>query len=161
MNKSIIKLFLLGGLAITSITSCTDNYMDYNKNPYEVTDDEMERDAHKLGAALVGMQSVIVPVGEHLAQFSECLLGGVFSGYMADSKTWGNSFSYFNQSEDWNGKVYLDIMPEIYSNLAEVKKATTDPIPLAVAEILKVTAIVRVTDVYGPIPYSQVGQWVN
>ena len=33
MNKSIIKLFLLGGLAITSITSCTDNYMDYNKNP--------------------------------------------------------------------------------------------------------------------------------
>lgn len=94
MNKSIIKLFLLGGLTITSITSCTDNYMDYNKNPYEVTDDEMERDAHKLGAALVGMQSVIVPVGEHLAQFSECLLGGVFSGYMADSKTWGNSFSY-------------------------------------------------------------------
>ena len=65
MNKSIIKLFLLGGLTITSITSCTDNYMDYNKNPYEVTDDEMERDAHKLGAALVGMQSVIVPVGEH------------------------------------------------------------------------------------------------
>ena len=158
MNKSIIKLFLLGGLTITSITSCTDNYMDYNKNPYEVTDDEMERDAHKLGAALVGMQSVIVPVGEHLAQFSECLLGGVFSGYMADSKTWGNSFSYFNQSEDWNGKVYLDIMPEIYSNLAEVKKSTTDPIPLAVAEVLKVTAIVRVTDVYGPIPYSQVGQ---
>ena len=143
MNKSIIKLFLLGGLTITSITSCTDNYMDYNKNPYEVTDDEMERDAHKLGAALVGMQSVIVPVGEHLAQFSECLLGGVFSGYMADSKTWGNSFSYFNQSEDWNGKVYLDIMPEIYSNLAEVKKSTTDPIPLAVAEVLKVTAIVR------------------
>lgn len=43
MNKSIIKLFLLGGLTITSITSCTDNYMDYNKNPYEVTDDEMER----------------------------------------------------------------------------------------------------------------------
>ena len=103
MNKSIIKLFLLAGLTITSITSCTDNYMDYNKNPYEVTDDEMERDAHKLGAALVGMQSVIVPVGEHLAQFSECLLGGVFSGYMAVSYTWGFSFSYFNQSEVWNG----------------------------------------------------------
>ena len=124
MNKSIIKLFLLGGLTITSITSCTDNYMDYNKNPYEVTDDEMERDAHKLGAALVGMQSVIVPVGEHLAQFSECLLGGVFSGYMADSKTWGNSFSYFNQSEDWNGKVYLDIMPEIYSQVGQDGKLT-------------------------------------
>ena len=75
MNKSIIKLFLLGGLTITSITSCTDNYMDYNKNPYEVTDDEMERDAHKLGAALVGMQSVIVPVGDHvfLAVFSAAI----------------------------------------------------------------------------------------
>lgn len=157
MNKSIIKLLLSGGLFIYMTTACTDNYMDYNKNPYEVTDSEMERDAHKLGAALIGMQSVVIPVGEHLSQFSECLLGGVFSGYMADSKTWGNSFSFFNQSEDWNGKVYLDIMPEIYSNLSEVKKATADPIPLAIAEILKVTAIVRVTDVYGPIPYSQVG----
>lgn len=150
-------MILCAGLSFITMTSCTDNYMDYNKDPFGVTDKEMDRDAHKLGAAMVGMQSVVIPVGEHLAQFSECLLGGPYSGYFADSKMWGNSFSFFNQSEDWNGKVYLEIMPEIYSNLDEVKKATDDPIPMAVGEILKVTAIVRVSDVYGPIPYSKVG----
>lgn len=140
-----------------TLSSCTGNYLEYNTNPFETTEDEMNRDAHKMGAALVGMQSVVIPVGEHLAQFSECLLGGPYSGYLADSKVWGNSFSFFNQSEDWNEKVYLDIMPEIYANIEEVAKATDNPIPLAVAEVLKVAAIVRVTDVYGPIPYSKIG----
>lgn len=157
MKKSIIKSFFIGALSIAIITSCTDRYLDYNTNPYEVTEKEMERDAYKLRAALIGMQSVVIPVGEHLAQFSETLLGGPFSGYIADSKVWGNSFSFFNQTEDWNGKVYLDIMPEIYSNLSELENSTDDPIILAVADVLKVAAIVRVTDVYGPIPYSQVG----
>lgn len=157
MNKFIIKLFLSGGLLVAALTSCTDNYMDYNRNPYTATEADMEHDEHKLSAALVGMQSVVIPVGEHLAQFTECLLGGPYSGYMADSKVWGNSFSFFNQSEDWNEKVYVDIMPEIYANLDKVKEATDDPVPLAIAEILKVAALVRVTDVYGPIPYSKVG----
>ena len=109
------------------------------------------------GAALVGMQSVIVPVGEHLAQFSECLLGGVFSGYMADSKH-GEIRSHILISQKIGTERSIWISCLKFTPILQSKKSTTDPIPLAVAEVLKVTAIVRVTDVYGPIPYSKIGQ---
>ena len=36
----------------------------------------MGRDGYNLSAALIGMESYVVPVEEHLNQFTECLLGG-------------------------------------------------------------------------------------
>ena len=66
MNNSIIKHILLGGIITTLLTSCTGNYLDYNTNPYEVTKDEMGRDGYNLSAALIGMESYVVPVEEHL-----------------------------------------------------------------------------------------------
>ena len=74
MNNSIIKHILLGGIITTLLTSCTGNYLDYNTNPYEVTKDEMGRDGYNLSAALIGMESYVVPVEEHLNQFTECLV---------------------------------------------------------------------------------------
>ena len=65
MNNSIIKHILLGGIITTLLTSCTGNYLDYNTNPYEVTKDEMGRDGYNLSAALIGMESYVVPVEEH------------------------------------------------------------------------------------------------
>lgn len=77
--------------------------MDYNRNWSEVTKEEMERDGYILSAAMLGMQNNVIPVEEHLNQFTECLLGGVWGGYFADSQAWTNSFSYLNQSQDWLG----------------------------------------------------------
>ena len=48
-------------------------------------------------------------------------------------------------------------MPNIYANMQDVKSATEDVIPISIAQIIKVAALSRVTDTYGPIPYSQVG----
>lgn len=155
--NSILPLFFLSGISIGTLTSCTDNYMDYNRNEYEVKRGEMERDGYLLSAAMLGMQNNVVPVEEHLNQFTECLLGGAWGGYFADSQTWANSFSYLNQSQDWLGKLYMDVMPNIYSNWNELKNATDDPIILSVGKIIKVTALSRITDSFGPIPYSQVG----
>lgn len=117
----------------------------------------MGRDGYNLSAALIGMESYVVPVEEHLNQFTECLLGGPWGGYFADSQVWGNSFSYYNPSQEWLGKLYLDVMPNIYANMQDVKSATEDVIPISIAQIIKVAALSRVTDTYGPIPYSQVG----
>ena len=45
-------------------------------------------------------------------------------------------------------------MPNIYANMQDVKSATEDVIPISIAQIIKVAALSRVTDTYGPIPYS-------
>lgn len=155
--KSITHIFLVGGIVTSLFSSCTESYMDYNRNWAEVTKGEMERDGYLLSAAMLGMQNNVIPVEEHLNQFTECLLGGVWGGYFADSQTWSNSFSYLNQSQDWLGKLYLDMMPNVYSNWLELKNVTEDPVILSVGQIIKVAALSRVVDSYGPIPYSKVG----
>lgn len=155
--NSILRLFLLSGISMGAFTSCTQNYMDYNRNESEVTKKEMERDGYLLSAAMLGMQNNVIPVEEHLNQFTECLLGGAWGGYFADSQTWASSFSHLNQSQDWLGKLYMDVMPNIYSNWNELKNATSDPVILSVGQIIKTAALARITDSFGPIPYSQVG----
>ena len=157
IHQSIIRLLLISGISFGTLTSCTKDYMDYNRNEFEVTGDEMGRDGYLLKAAMLGMQNNVIPVEEHLNQFTECLLGGVWGGYFADSQTWAGSFSYLNQSQDWLGKLYKDVMPKVYSNWSELKQATDEPVILSVAQIIRVAALSRVTDSFGPIPYSQVG----
>lgn len=157
IQKSIAHIFLAGGLAAGALTSCTDNYMDYNRNWSEVTKEEMDRDGYLMSASMLGMQNNVVPVEEHLNQFAECLLGGVWGGYFADSQTWANSFSYLNQSQDWLEKLYMDMMPNIYSNWMKLQSSTDDPVILSVGQVIKIAALSRIVDSYGPIPYSQVG----
>ena len=66
----------------------------------------------------------------------------------------------YNPTDDWtNVFMYSDrTIPVLYSNLRELKKVTDDPIVLAIADIIKVAAMHRVTDTYGPIPYSMIGE---
>ena len=153
-NKICFGICLLGGALAGS---CTGDYMDYNRNWAEVSPEETERDEYLVSSLLGGMQSNVIPVEEHLNQFTECLMGGVWGGYFADSQVWANSFSYFNPSQDWLGKMYLEIIPNVYSNWLSLQAATKDETILAVGQIVKAAAFQRVTDTYGPIPYSRIG----
>ncbi len=153
-NKICLGICLAGGILASS---CTGDYMDYNRNWAEVTAGEMQRDEYLVSSLLGGMMNNVIPVEEHLNQFTECLLGGVWGGYFADSQVWANSFSYFNPSQDWLDKMYQEIIPNVYSNWLGLQTATTDESILSVAQIVKAAAFQRVTDAYGPIPYSQIG----
>lgn len=153
-NKICLGICLLGGVAGGA---CTGKYMDYNRNWAEVSQEEMERDEYLVSSLLGGMQGNVIPVDEHLNQFVECLMGGVWGGYFADSQAWSNSFAYFNPSQDWLGKMYLELIPNVYSSWLGLQAATKNESILAVGRIVKAAAFQRVTDTYGPIPYSKIG----
>ncbi|MCD7901236.1 MAG: SusD/RagB family nutrient-binding outer membrane lipoprotein [Bacteroides sp.] len=157
-NKFIIRLFTLG-LLIASLSACTDKYEGYNRNPYDVDDEEKERDAYNVRTSLTYMQGWVIPLDVNACQFSDCLLGGPYGGYLADSNSGFNNknFSTYIPEETWAKVMFNDFIPKLYPTLATLKQATDDPIPLAVAEIIKVISMLRVTDTYGPIPYSQIG----
>lgn len=74
-NKICFGICLLGGALAGS---CTGDYMDYNRNWAEVSPEETERDEYLVSSLLGGMQSNVIPVEEHLNQFTECLMGGVW-----------------------------------------------------------------------------------
>ena len=158
--KNIINSFAAIAVAVGSV-SCTGAYLDINRDPYGVTDDEMGRDGYNVKAALVGMMSGVISTDVNTAQFTDVLLGSALSGYLAPAKDgWNNvTIANYNATEDWfNVFMASDrIIPVIYTNYKQLKNSTDDPNILAVGDIVKVAAMHRVTDTYGPIPYSQIG----
>lgn len=160
MRNNIINKLFLGALTISFI-SCTSQYMDINSNPYQPG--SLAADDYTLGSAMSNLAGCVVSSDVNTAQFTDCLLGGPCGGYFADSKSaWAFTISNFNPTDDWT-RVFLKsdkVIPVLYSNLSTVKsvsEATNNPVPYAIAEIIKVAAMSRVTDTYGPIPYSKIG----
>lgn len=159
--KTIIKSLVIAAAAFSG-AACTANYLEINSNPYGVTDDEMSRDGYNVRAALVGMANGVISPDVNTVQFTECLLGGTQGGYLADANatSFTNTISNFNPTDNWTN-VFMKsswIIPTIYSNYRMLHQVTDDPVILAVGDIIKVAAMHRVTDAYGPIPYSQIGQ---
>lgn len=159
MNQTINRCLLIGLMAGIT-TACTDNFEKYNTNPYNATDQEMGYDGYKMRSALTNMQGWVIPLEEHSCQFIDCLLGGSYGGYLADSNNGfnGKNFATYTPEETWLKVLFTDIIPKIYPSLKDLKASTTDPVPLAVGEVIKVIAMLRVTDAYGPIPYSKIGE---
>ena len=144
----IQKIFknLVFALAAVAGTACTANYLDINSNPYD-------------GAALSGMSGVVISTDNNTAQFTENLLGGTQGGYFGDTGSWAQTISQFNATDNWTN-VFLasdQVIPLFYSNYTELHILTDEPVPLAIADILKVAVMHRVADTYGPIPYTNIG----
>lgn len=161
MKKNIINKLIIGSFAL-GFMSCTGNYMDINSNPYEPGD--LIADDYALGSAMSNLASTVVSSDVNTAQFTDCLLGGPLGGYFADSNTgWSNTISNFDAKNDWT-RVFLisdRIVSTLYSNLNAIRIAsenTNNPVPYAIAQIIKVAAMSRVTDAYGAIPYSKIGE---
>lgn len=143
-----------------SFSSCTNDYESFNRNPNGVTKDETQRDAYAMRSAMLNLEGWVIPTDVNTNQFTECLMGGSYGGYIADSNSGfaGKNFGQFSPENSWSRVMFKDIIPKLFIYSGEVARATDDPIPNAVASIIKVSGIQRVTDCYGPIPYSQVGK---
>lgn len=153
MKTGVILMSVVGA-------ACTGNYLDINSNPNEVDKDQTLTDGYAISAALNALCSTVISTDVNTAQFTDCLLGGPMGGYYATSNSgFANTIDNYNATDDWT-RVFMasdKIIPTLYSNMLELKAITDDPIILAIMNVVKVCAMNRVTDTYGPIPYSQIG----
>lgn len=155
--QTMLRL-LLSAAVVTVAASCLDNYDEYNRNPNETTDEELERDNYNVGAKLLQLQNEVIPSEEHLYQFTEILAGMAYGGYSEGTKPdWASGkFSTFNPPVGWMKAPFVDVMTDTYAPYRGIRQVADDPVPLALADILRVAIMHRVTDQYGPIPYSKV-----
>lgn len=156
-----IKTFrLLSMLAITLMAaSCTANYESINTDPNATDSEEQGRDAYNISAPLRTMESNVISTDVNRCHQTEILLGGAYGRYSSESKagSWPNKFSTFDAPDGWSSVMFNEVIPQVYPAYIKLKSLTDDQITLSIAEILKVLAIHRVTDTYGPIPYSKIG----
>lgn len=160
MHKYINK-FLIASLAVAA-TACTGDYEDINSNPYEPGD--LTGDDYALSSQLNNIAGCVMSSDVNTIQFTDALLGGTLGGYFSDANSsFKNSFARYNPTNDWS-RVFMKsdrIIPTLYANLGQVEmlgEKAGDPVPYAVATVIKIAAMSRVTDTYGPIPYSAIGE---
>lgn len=160
MKKNTIIQFIVAGLFLFGTTACTGNFEDYNKNPHEPDQNDMGVDWYLVRSLALNLQDLMMPEQENFSQYVDCLMAGGFSGYVADSNLgtgWSGRYATYNPSDDWKKIPFNDFYSKFYPDYFNLKNQSDDELFLSLAELYRIVVMLRVTDTYGPIPYSQVG----
>lgn len=158
--KHTLYNILAGGSILFAAAACTGDYLDINSKQSEPGD--LSADGFALVSSMTNICSTVAPSDVNCTQFVDCLLGGTLGGYFSDGANFTNSYVRNNAPDNWTSVFLKDskIISTLYTNISMVEgycEQTGEVVPLAVAQVIKVAAMNRVTDCYGPIPYSAIG----
>jgi hypothetical protein len=154
------RILWAGVLGLFILSSCTKNFDALNTNPSKVTQPQSTGDFQNIAGFLPDMEKNIASPIDYVYQVQQNLNADIFSGYMS-SPDFGfgpNNATYFMRS-DWNNQAFDTGNQSIMNDWAKVEQLAkpSDAHLVAIALILKVEGMHRVTDIYGPIPYSKYG----
>jgi hypothetical protein len=161
MMKKTLKSVLAVSAFAFAMTGCTGDYININGNQYQPGN--LDADDYALSSSMNNIAGTVVPADVNCNQFTDCLLGGVLGGYFSDGNdNFRTSFARNNAPNNWYSVFLTDskIISTLYTNISMVEgycETSGNVVPLAIANVIKVAAMSRVTDCYGPIPYSQIG----
>lgn len=145
------------------MSSCTGDFKDMNTNDYGVTDEMLGYDNLKVGGFITTMERDVFPTDPAAGDYQEAqnLAGDIFAGYMGaiNDKFVANNLYDLNHQARWKDRAfkvaYENVMPA-WKMIAE--KADKNGIEYALSLVLKVAAMHRLADYYGPIPYNELGK---
>ncbi len=164
--KNIFKALFLT-LALAFVFSSCAKWEDYNTNPYGVTDEMLAADYNNIGAYYPQiMQSVYYNYrnSNWIFQLVQNLTADLWCGYMANAAAFNGNANTGNLNmydswiaEEWS-VTYKRVMSPIFNSIAP--QADNDEYRhfYAPALIMKVLAMSRLTEAYGPCIYSKYGQ---
>jgi hypothetical protein len=140
------------------LAACTENFEAYNSHPYNPTADDLTPSA-AVGQLFNKMAYQMHHHQENDSQMVDQMVGDQYGGYMSTPTIWqGTNFSTFNQPENWNEVPFTTPFPYLYANWTKVREVSGGiGYVYAWANVIRVAAMLRVTDTYGPIPYSKMG----
>lgn len=172
MKKTYKISALLSGAILAGgmmLSSCTDSFESLNTNPNEVTDEELDRDQLRTGAFFAQMQRGVFIVGQDEGgsyQICQMLTGDIFASYFANVNSGYNVGNYhhdhYQMQDHWYNMPFNRAYTDIMQPWSEIVKYTDETsVDRALATVVKVFAMNRITDKYGPIPYSKFGTDIN
>jgi hypothetical protein len=160
INKSLAALTTMTALVFCS---CTKDFKSINTDPTGLYPNDVAVDYQNLGEPLNQAQLNIMNYVPYIYQLQQNLNGDIFSGYMMSADPFSsnpqNNTNYF-MFPGWNAQTWDQAYGSVMGPIATVLQATQDPKYAsfyAWAKILRVEAMHRVTDVYGPIIYTHYG----
>lgn len=153
-----IKAYIVSITAIALLTNCTGQFEDFNRNLYGPTSGDMLGDNVETGVLIQAMIPAIVQGQQNNSQMIDQMIGLEYGGHAAMINPWGGTNYYtYNPPVGWSGNTFDTTMPQIYTNFFQIKKKTDGKgVVYAWAQILRVAASLKISDCYGPIPYSKI-----
>jgi hypothetical protein len=139
--------------------SCSSDLEQYNVNDKNISDEQLEVDFQQVGSKYKPIfESIYQYFPAWSYQLQQNLNADVYSGYMTNPRPFGagaNNTTYALVS-GWNGFIWSVPYSNVMNNVKSITDLTGDEFPTlnAVALILKVSAMHRVADVFGPIVYT-------
>lgn len=160
--KKIIKYLVVA--VLISCLSCTDDFEKINTNPHGVSEESLRQMNNHIGGEFQPMfLNVFNATPAWNYQLQQGLIGDVYSGYMTPPTPFAGNINNMTYAlvDGWNGfpwsDAYGNIMPQA-NNVKEAVEKAEDPSGnkfIYIANIIKVTAMHRVSDIYGPIRYTK------
>tara|TARA_R110002167_G_scaffold265789_3_gene472539 strand:+ start:5307 stop:6893 length:1587 start_codon:yes stop_codon:yes gene_type:complete len=163
--KNIKNIFACLFLLNLISTSCSD-LEQYNVNDRNITQAQLEVDFQHVG-------SKYKPIFESIYQYNPAwsyqlqqnLNADVYSGYLTPPRPFvaGANNTTYSLVSGWNNFIWSVPYSNVMNNVKSISDLTATEFPTlnAVALILKVEAMHRVSDVFGPIVYTNFGNLAN
>jgi hypothetical protein len=161
--KTIYKkngLLLIGACCMLLINACTKQFKAFNTNPSQVTAAQSAGDYLYIAGFLPDMEQNVSSPVDWEYQTQQNLNADIFSGYMSSpDDTFGPNNATYYMRYDWNNEAFDLGNQHIMNDWLKIEQLARpqDAHFVAIALILKVEGMHRVTDIYGPIPYSKYG----
>jgi Susd and RagB outer membrane lipoprotein len=152
--KKIISAILL----LIIFASCTKDFEDLNRNPNQISDQELTQDNNLLGSPFA---SLVFNIFGH--QIEEDLCYDSWMGYMNTPTDFvgnvNNTTYYIRWNVYWN-RVYNDVMSPS-KKVIELSAKYNLPMFATWAKFVRILAVSKLTAVHGPVIYSNYGSSAN
>ena len=144
-------------VAMLAAAACTGNFEDYNTKPFRPSDDDLNGDNVGVGILFPSMMEFVTHFQVNASQMHDVLVADELGGYTSAVKSYqGQNIATYNPSVKFNDYIFEQTFANFYGNYFKVETQTGGEGPVyQLARILRVAAMLRVTDAYGPIPYSK------
>lgn len=171
MKANIFKYVFMGVMSLSLATSCTDDFEDLNTDKHAATDADLEKDGKAVGSKFTQMINHITVMkigGEQDDAFASTgayqhqigISADAYSGYIGHTAGWArgqyNGTYDFGKGDEWGNAMFkmgfVQVMPA-WAQMKETADKQGQENVAALADIVKVFAMHRVADHYGPIPY--------
>ncbi|MEH6307887.1 RagB/SusD family nutrient uptake outer membrane protein [Olivibacter sp. CPCC 100613] len=158
-------IIFLAALTI-GFSSCTKDFEDLNTNNTGVSDEDLKPNGQDLEIffrqAQLSIYNFSAGGDPNSYQVQQNLNADVYSGYFMSPTPFNSGQNNLNYAmvNSWNGEPFKVLYVNVLNSLNKLKNnglAETYPVVWAAALVVKAEATSRVTDIYGPIPYSLVG----
>lgn len=159
MYKNIATL-MLGGTLMLGATGCTDSFEDFNTDPKAPTPEQMEGDFASTATLISTMIPTIVQGQQNNYQMLDQMVGCEFGRMTAAKNQWGTNLYYatYNPPIGWVGNMFDTTMPDIYTPFFRIRDISGGQgLTYHWARLLRVAATLRISDCYGPTPFSLIG----